>query len=80
MDAQMVDPAAQSAEQVEHASGPPESLDRDRLVQLAGSGLVRSAVPGLRTENLFARTHPDGSAVTCPTSLSNRQNLIYKVI
>ena len=77
MDAQMVEPAAQMAEQVEHTSGPPASLDRDRLAQLAGSGLVRSAVPGLQTESLFARTHADGSAVTCPTSLSNRQNLIY---
>ena len=64
------------AEQVEHTSGPPASLDRDRLAQLAGSGLVRSAVPGLHTENLFARTHADGSAATCPTPLFNRQNLI----
>ena len=68
------------AEQPEAIPIPREGGDHDRvrLIDTAGSALLRAAIPELPAVNIFgAQEDPDTYAVTCPTPLSNRMRLIW---
>ena len=70
---------ADGATETDATPAPParEEHDHGRLINLAGSMVLRASVPELPTVNIFAaQGDPDAYAVTCPTPLSNRIRLI----